>query len=412
MKKTLVCCERIRRCVGFTLVELLVVIAIIGILIALLLPAVQAAREAARRMECTNKLKQIVLAQHNHADTYGYLPPHIFQANMGVTASMCELSWTGNIKYQMGKLGWLLPTLPFIEQVSTYELAKKTIANPTGNGVPGPMTQAFLTTNYPMVSVSIPTLYCPSDPEAVFTPGPEKGACHSSYLGCLGDIPFGVDGNYGGVCRGLANCKRGVFQHGYQRQVTFASVIDGTSNTISIAEGVIGDMSKSEEATAKQYRYKGGPCVYWPGYADASISKFLSGSRSSSNPKFTITTTINNLGGMPGYFYCHGPSTVFFTFLPPNSPAIASDSTGTCSGIYIPSTSSYHSGGANVAMLDGSVRFVSDTIDVGTNVNVGFVKACGSNATWNNVFDKYTGASPWGIWGALGSICGGETKTL
>src|SRR6187401_3085395 len=85
---------------GFTLVELLVVIAIIGVLVALLLPAVQAAREAARRMSCQNNLKQLGLACHNYADIVGVLPPAGTSSN--------EFSWCVHI-------------LPFIEQKNLYD---------------------------------------------------------------------------------------------------------------------------------------------------------------------------------------------------------------------------------------------------------------------------------------------------
>ncbi len=90
---------------AFTLVELLVVIAIIGVLVALLLPAVQAAREAARRSQCLNHLKQIALAMHNHADSLGGLPP----ANPGVGST-----W--------GQGSWMVPTLPYMEHSALKDI--------------------------------------------------------------------------------------------------------------------------------------------------------------------------------------------------------------------------------------------------------------------------------------------------
>ena len=95
------------RC-GFTLVELLVVITIIGILIALLLPAVQSAREAARRMQCQNNLKQLALAVHGYHDVHGVLPASKIQygANSGYDRLMA----------------WTVAILPFVEQQALYDL--------------------------------------------------------------------------------------------------------------------------------------------------------------------------------------------------------------------------------------------------------------------------------------------------
>ena len=98
------------RRVAFTLVELLVVIAIIGILIALLLPAVQAAREAARRSQCTNNLKQLGLALHNYHDTFKKLPPTIH-----------DQPWDWGTTSPTQKGSWLVRLLPFVEQQSIWD---------------------------------------------------------------------------------------------------------------------------------------------------------------------------------------------------------------------------------------------------------------------------------------------------
>src|SRR5262245_28766217 len=113
---------------GFTLVELLVVIAIIGVLVALLLPAVQAAREAARRTQCTNNVKQIGLAFHNHADINGHLP-----------TGGWGWGWVGDADLGTGKNqtgSWPFNILPYIEQKTIYDMS---------GGSPGQPKQDALT---------------------------------------------------------------------------------------------------------------------------------------------------------------------------------------------------------------------------------------------------------------------------
>src|SRR5690606_35651696 len=111
---------------GFTLVELLVVIAIIGVLVALLLPAVQQAREAARRMQCSNNLKQMGLALHNYHDTYGSFPPRATGTTHGPNGD----------SHNNGRLNGLIPLLPFLEQGAMYDRIA------TGDGTRAPFGPA------------------------------------------------------------------------------------------------------------------------------------------------------------------------------------------------------------------------------------------------------------------------------
>ncbi|MBI2480925.1 MAG: DUF1559 domain-containing protein, partial [Planctomycetia bacterium] len=149
---------------GFTLVELLVVIAIIGILVALLLPAVQAAREAARRMQCGNNLKQIGVAMHNYHDTYKTLPPGTVNAATNNAASMIAILNDPRTGGTLNHTGHML-ILPFMEMQPLHDQINFNICSSgfagtnTGTGLRGGWPNA----NTPLMKNLIPSYLCPSD---------------------------------------------------------------------------------------------------------------------------------------------------------------------------------------------------------------------------------------------------------
>jgi prepilin-type N-terminal cleavage/methylation domain-containing protein len=199
---------------AFTLVELLVVIAIIGVLVALLLPAVQAAREAARRSQCSNNLKQMALACHNHHDVYGHLPPSSFNRQF---ARAIPMHWWHE------RLGYITAILPFMEQKPLYDrVIQYSIAgNPPWHnnahaGLPSPYIQR------------VNTLMCPSDIETKIMP--DDWLAPTNYHCNRGDIlmPYWFwefRGTFGMESRGRIN---------------FASVSDGTANTLLLSEVAVG----------------------------------------------------------------------------------------------------------------------------------------------------------------------------
>ena len=226
--------------VGFTLVELLVVIAIIGILVALLLPAVQAAREAARRTQCTNHLKQIGLGAHMHIDTHGHLP-----------TGGWGWGWVGDPdrgakKDQPG--GWCFNLLPYMEQGSLYDLAS--------DGQPDVITAEQRALAKQMIESPVLFFNCPSRRQATTFPfdhatpvnsDPTEANARSDYAGNAGDLNPGNAGfgpnsldaalthnwpHSGHLGQGL-NHTGAIFQ---RSSVRLAEITDGTSNTYLVGE--------------------------------------------------------------------------------------------------------------------------------------------------------------------------------
>jgi prepilin-type N-terminal cleavage/methylation domain-containing protein len=188
---------------GFTLVELLVVIAIIGVLVALLLPAVQAAREAARRMQCTNNLKQLGLAAHNYHDTYLAFPPQMMNIN------------TSNDR----RWGWGAVTLPYIEQKALYDSLKPD----GGQQIP---TASTLIGGAPLLRTRVPTHLCPSDNTGVVL-----NQFHPSVAASNNADNWYSKSNY--VCNQQIMRYRAGFGGACFRM---AEVTDGTTNVLLLGE--------------------------------------------------------------------------------------------------------------------------------------------------------------------------------
>ena len=362
---------------GFTLVELLVVIAIIGILIGLLLPAVQAAREAARRMQCTNNLKQLGLAVQNYHDANNALPA----ARSKVGA--CEL-WSANAGTSAaGSFGAAVHLLPYVEQNAIYtELLSYTEDNYSKGRLQHPWMGGDHSVNYPALAATITAFLCPSDGNATqpSTDGHKTGRLN--YMASHGDGMWNNERHPNDESN--ANAKtahRGVFHIG--AFPSMATVTDGTSNTVAWSEcvsalGSAGTQVKGNMIFGLTSLHSSGDC---PGPCLALKS----------GTELTQTGTANAWRGQrwaDGQIMISG----FNTVLPPNSPICSYDTDGSWG---VASTQSNHSGGVNAAMLDGSVRFVSETIDCGD----AYARAVSS------------GKSPYGVWGAMGSASGGETVT-
>ncbi len=327
---------------GFTLIELLVVIAIIAILIALLLPAVQQAREAARRTQCKNNLKQLALALHNYHDTYSAFP-------------------VGNHREYRGN--WRVSILPYIEQANVYNKCSFVGPNSgylTGGSWAAPQLWVGWDTaifNRVLMGLKIEAFECPSSTLPAFsTIGVMNNFCvpplqTHDYVGISGGMddllpdaaptpredPSGFGACTNVVYSGRA-CKNGLLPHLEHRNLRDCT--DGTSNTLLVAE-------QSGLTAGTDIRAN-----YWGGWNGTSFGR-------DGDP----WNNVNRHPTVTGCEIVNGITTVRYSINARSAPG------GSQPWFLNTTLSSYHTGGCHGALADGSVRFMSDNMNLQTLVN-------------------------------------------
>ena len=373
------------RPLGFTLVELLVVIAIIGVLVALLLPAVQSAREAARRSQCSSNLKQFGIALHNYHDIWKKFPPRRGGSNTGNSAT--DLT---RVTANYDRLSAFVPLLPFLEQQGMSDMIQNGGFTETGTVVPAGGPAGWYTSGsgaYTPWRTQIKVVLCPSD-KTQWTSNVNNAK--NSYAFSMGDC---VGGNIsvGGVnvhWSSTSPYTRGVFG-GSARCRGFADISDGTSSTIAMSERVFNTLADGSSIQANGQ--------------DIRTAEVMNVPATITNPSACYAQAQGNyyvgvlIKAKWGNLWTDGQAerVAFSTVLPPNAPSCANDgNTNADSTGGVLSATSYHNGGVMGVMCDGAVRFISN------NINCGNLSA--SQVT--------SGPSPYGVWGAIGSVEGREPQ--
>ncbi len=333
---------------AFTLVELLVVIAIIGILIGMLLPAVQSVREAARRTACSNNMRQIGLAVLNYESTFGEFP--INQVGPGLP--------DGNGGYESGFYSWLVPILPYVEQNNVFDLIQHEISNGSGFGF-------MIDSNHPnarAANTRIDTFLCPSDfpthdneiAMGTANPASDNYAANAGWpsyaTGFSGERSY--PGRFNGVIP-LVNPTESVSWH--KEKVRIGDVFDGTSNTALVSERLIQSGNSPDEIRS-----------YDPRLESFHITEFARTLKEISDEISPLQTHSHVYeSGHIGRAWISGFSLSAPTYLHVNTPNsfIGHFNTTQVEGDFVVAPSSRHPGGVNLVSVDGSLRFIRDGID-------------------------------------------------
>jgi prepilin-type N-terminal cleavage/methylation domain-containing protein/prepilin-type processing-associated H-X9-DG protein len=336
---------------GFTLIELLVVIAIIGVLIALLLPAVQAAREAARRAQCTNNLKQIGIGLHNYHSANNCFP-------VGALLSRnTDLTTSNN-----GDFSAHVRLLPYVEQGPLFDTANFSIAcynDPAG-----------IRTNSTVTTTRLSVFLCPSSPEPGWkmvggAPLGQFNAPGNNYYASMGaTLEFSAQQTNGPP--------NGVFQYNGNAggAIGIQQILDGTTTTIAFGEwktgtgqlGLVtipsdviflGSFPPGVSRNTPQMLMPAGAGPFRQWVNDCTAAAGNAANRANKTPTVGMAWAL----GLVGYSMGH-------MLMPPNpkSPNCSVNGNNTIESAGMMNLSSFHPGGANVLMCDGSVRFLKDSI--------------------------------------------------
>lgn len=343
--KPAICDSSRRLSPGFTLVELLVVIAIIGILVGMLLPAVQSVRAAARRTQCANNVRQIALSVHNYESAHMRFP--VNQIGSGAA---------NNFGFGKGHYSWMVPILPFIEQGNVYQQFDLRINNGDGDGYKISDSHP----NATAVSTSIPTFLCPSDLPSVdnsiilgsANPAPGSYSANAGWpsyaTGFNGERS--TPGNFNGVIP-LVHPSEKISWHGSGR-VGIAQISDGTSNTALLSERLI-----QSGASAAAIRN-----------GDHRLRSLHIAERFETLPDIVDQMSSSHAhvfeSAHIGRSWASGSPLVAPTYMHVQTPNsfIGHYNTSMDEGDFVVAASSHHNGGVNMALADGSVRFVSDLV--------------------------------------------------